>query len=150
LLRLILELVLFCLFDPVIKTCDFVHQSLSLFFGLLIVVGDGAQLQPVEAGPAFRLVTERIGKSELHTVIRQKEEWQKEATLLFGRQETQDAIQTYMDRGHVHIVEEILPTGKHSLYEDLDVHDREAVIKLYEISSRTLAKTESQFLLRPI
>ena len=28
----------------------------------LIVVGDGAQLQPVEAGPAFRLVTTRLGK----------------------------------------------------------------------------------------
>ncbi|KAB2831860.1 MAG: AAA family ATPase, partial [Caedimonadaceae bacterium] len=36
----------------------------------LIVVGDGAQLQPVEAGPAFRLVTARLGKAELNTVIR--------------------------------------------------------------------------------
>lgn len=41
----------------------------------LIVVEDGAQLQPVEAGPAFRLVTQRLGKSELNTVLRQKEEW---------------------------------------------------------------------------
>lgn len=48
----------------------------------LIVVGDGAQLQPVEAGPAFRLVTTRLGKSELNTVLRQKEEWQREATVL--------------------------------------------------------------------
>lgn len=103
----------------------------------LIVVGDGAQLQPVEAGPAFRLVKERIGKSELHTVIRQKEDWQKKATVLFGRQETQEAIQTYMDRGHVHIVEETLPVTKHSLHEILDDRDREDVVKLYEISSRT-------------
>jgi ATP-dependent exoDNAse (exonuclease V) alpha subunit len=40
----------------------------------LIIVGDGAQLQPVEAGPAFRLVTEKLGRSELNTVIRQKED----------------------------------------------------------------------------
>jgi Ti-type conjugative transfer relaxase TraA len=103
----------------------------------LITVGDGAQLQPVEAGPAFRLVTERIGKSELHTVVRQEEDWQKEATLLFGRQETNEAIQTYMDRGHVHIVEETLPVVKRSLTDDLYDRDREDVVKLYEIASRT-------------
>lgn len=72
----------------------------------LIVVGDGAQLQPVEAGPAFRLVSNRLGKSELNTVLRQKEEWQREATVLFGKQETQAAIQKYVDKGYIHIIEE--------------------------------------------
>jgi Ti-type conjugative transfer relaxase TraA len=99
----------------------------------LVVVGDGAQLQPVEAGPAFRLVTERLGKSELHTVIRQKEDWQREATVLFGKQHTREAIQTYADRGHVHIVEEKLP----ELQECLENNDREAIVKLYEVSRRT-------------
>ena len=99
----------------------------------LIVVGDGAQLQPVEAGPAFRLVSNRLGKAELNTVLRQKEDWQKEATVLFGQQETQAAIQKYADKGHVHIVEEKLP----SFHEALDNGDREAIVKLYEISSRT-------------
>ncbi|MBA3814522.1 MAG: AAA family ATPase [Alphaproteobacteria bacterium] len=99
----------------------------------LIVVGDGAQLQPVEAGPAFRLVTTRLGKVELNTVVRQKQEWQREATVLFGRQETQAAIQKYADRGHVHIVEEKLPT----LHEALARGDREGVLKLYEVSTRT-------------
>jgi len=98
----------------------------------LIVVGDGAQLQPVEAGPAFRLVTTRLGKAELNTVIRQKEEWQKEATVLFGRQETQAAIQKYVDKGHVHIVEEKLP----SLHEAIASGNREDVLKLYEVSTR--------------
>ncbi|MBA3813979.1 MAG: AAA family ATPase [Alphaproteobacteria bacterium] len=99
----------------------------------LIVVGDGAQLQPVEAGPAFRLVTTRLGKVELNTVVRQRQEWQREATVLFGKQHTQAAIQKYMDKGHVHIVEEKLPT----LHEVLDRGDREGVLKLYEVSTRT-------------
>lgn len=72
----------------------------------LVVVGDGAQLQPVEAGPAFRLVTERLGKSELTTVVRQKSEWQREATVLFGKQQTQEAIQTYVDKGFVKVIDE--------------------------------------------
>ncbi|MBY0273416.1 MAG: AAA family ATPase [Alphaproteobacteria bacterium] len=72
----------------------------------LIVVGDGAQLQPVEAGPAFRLVTTRLGRSELNTVVRQKENWQREATVLFGQQNTCEALQRYVDKGCVHIIEE--------------------------------------------
>jgi Ti-type conjugative transfer relaxase TraA len=71
----------------------------------LVVVGDGAQLQPVEAGPAFRLVTERLGKAELNTVVRQKSDWQKEATVLFGKQQTQEAIQKYVDKGFVKVID---------------------------------------------
>ena len=92
-----------------------------------VVVGDSGQLQPVEAGPAFRLVTERVGVSRLEEVVRQKEEWQREATVLFGRQESQKAIQTYQERGHVHLVDEALP-GNHKV---------EDVLRRYEISART-------------
>ena len=92
-----------------------------------VVVGDGAQLQPVEAGPAFRLVTERVGVSRLEEVVRQKESWQKEATVLFGRQESHSAIQAYQGRGYVHLIEEELP-GK---------DNPEDVVMRYEIAART-------------
>ena len=92
-----------------------------------VVVGDGAQLQPVKAGPAFRLVTERVGVSRLEQVIRQKEDWQREATVLFGKQETAVAIQAYQDRGHVHLVEEKLPENSTPL----------DVVKRYEMAART-------------
>ncbi|OJW52795.1 MAG: hypothetical protein BGO67_10450 [Alphaproteobacteria bacterium 41-28] len=101
----------------------------------LIVVGDGAQLQPVEAGPAFRLVTTRIGKVELNTIVRQKEAWQREVTVLFGKQETQKALQKYVEKGAVHIVDENLSSLKevlaHGNYKDL--------VKLYEASHRVSA-----------
>jgi Ti-type conjugative transfer relaxase TraA len=98
----------------------------------LIVVGDGAQLQPVEAGPAFRLVTEKLGRSELNTVIRQKEAWQKEATVLFGQQKTNEAIQRYAAKGCVHIIEEKLP----ALKDVLKNKDYENLVHLYETSHR--------------
>lgn len=98
----------------------------------LIMVGDGAQLQPVEAGPAFRLVTERLGKSELNTVVRQKEGWQKEATVLFGKQRTEQAIKKYAEKGYVHIIQEKLP----SIEEVLAKGDYVGLVKLYEISHR--------------
>jgi ATP-dependent exoDNAse (exonuclease V) alpha subunit len=77
-----------------------------------VVVGDSGQLQPVEAGPAFRLVTERAGVSRLEEVVRQKEGWQREATVLFGQQESQLAIQVYQERGHVHLIDEPLSGGR--------------------------------------
>lgn len=92
-----------------------------------VVVGDSGQLQPVEAGPAFRLVTERVGVSRLEEVVRQKEEWQREATVLFGKQESQKAIQAYQERGHVHLVDEVLPEN----------HKVEDLLRRYEISART-------------
>jgi len=94
-----------------------------------VVVGDAAQLQPVEAGPAFRLVTERVGASHLEEVVRQKEEWQRQSTILFGKQASQKAIQAYQTRGHIHLVEEKLPEG----------NSVEDVVKRYEISARTSA-----------
>jgi len=88
----------------------------------LVVVGDGAQLQPVEAGPAFRLVTERLGKSELTTVVRQKSEWQREATVLFGKQHTQEAIQTYVDKGFVKVIDEGEASDKREKTKETLVH----------------------------
>ncbi len=91
-----------------------------------VVVGDSGQLQPVEAGPAFRLVTERVGVSRLEEVVRQKEGWQREATVLFGSQESQLAIQAYQERGHVHLIDEPLPGGKGETDEKDFVGDGDA------------------------
>jgi ATP-dependent exoDNAse (exonuclease V) alpha subunit len=88
-----------------------------------VVVGDSGQLQPVEAGPAFRLVTERVGVSRLEEVVRQKEGWQREATVLFGAQESAKAIQAYQTKGHIHLIDEPLPGGRDNASENDSVGD---------------------------
>lgn len=112
-----------------------------------VVVGDGAQLQPVEAGPAFRLVTERVGVSRLEEIVRQKEGWQKEATVLFGKQESKAAIQAYQAKGHVHLIEEgIMPSplsrsnlNEEGLPEGILIKGAQVddVLRRYEVSART-------------
>lgn len=47
----------------------------------LVACGDNGQLSPVEAGVPFRLAVEGAGKAELTMVLRQKIDWQKEATI---------------------------------------------------------------------
>lgn len=109
-----------------------------------VVVGDGAQLQPVEAGPAFRLVTEKVGVSRLEEVVRQKETWQREATVLFGKQDSKAAIQLYQRRGHIHLVEEPLKGGisKGNLSKETEAEDPiyKETLSEGEISSKVLGK----------
>ena len=67
----------------------------------LVLVGDARQLQPIEAGAAFRAITERTGSVELADVRRQREDWAKDATRAFGRGDAAIALTAYLDRGHV-------------------------------------------------
>ena len=92
----------------VARLTTFLHAADRL--GVKVVLsGDGAQAQPIEAGPAFRLVTDRVDAHQMHTVIRQKIDWQVEATQLFGTYRTQEALEHYLDRGHVQFMEEKIP-----------------------------------------
>jgi ATP-dependent exoDNAse (exonuclease V) alpha subunit len=57
----------------------------------VVLVGDAMQLQPIQAGAAFRAITERIGFAELAGVRRQREEWAREASRLFARGKTEES-----------------------------------------------------------
>jgi Ti-type conjugative transfer relaxase TraA len=65
----------------------------------LVLVGDPAQLQPIEAGAAFRAITERIGYAELETIYRQREQWMREASLDLARGEIGKAVSAYQANG---------------------------------------------------
>ncbi len=66
-----------------------------------VLVGDAMQLQPIEAGAAFRAISERVGYVELVGVRRQKEAWAQEASRQFARGEVADALEAYRSRGHI-------------------------------------------------
>lgn len=78
----------------------------------VVTVGDGAQLQAVQAGPAFRLVTKYLKPAHLETIVRQKDAWQREATQLFGQQKTREALEIYRKHGAFDFVGEKVPLAK--------------------------------------
>src|SRR5690606_19221274 len=41
----------------------------------VVLVGDSRQLQPIDAGGAFRALSERLGAAELSDIRRQRESW---------------------------------------------------------------------------
>ncbi|MCA3077091.1 MAG: Ti-type conjugative transfer relaxase TraA [Rhodocyclaceae bacterium] len=83
-----------------------------------VLVGDPGQLQPIEAGAAFRAVAERAGFAQMDTVRRQQEAWQREASVAFGQHRTAEALRAYAERGAV----KLAPTREAA---------REAVVKEY-------------------
>ncbi|QKK33866.1 Ti-type conjugative transfer relaxase TraA (plasmid) [Rhizobium indicum] len=67
----------------------------------VVLVGDAMQLQPIQAGAAFRAITERIGFAELAGVRRQREPWAREASRLFARREIEKGLDAYAQQGHL-------------------------------------------------
>lgn len=63
----------------------------------VVLVGDPEQLQPIGPGAAFRAIAERAGFVELEEVRRQREDWQRQASIAFGRHRTAEGLAAYAD-----------------------------------------------------
>ncbi|WP_454703004.1 Ti-type conjugative transfer relaxase TraA [Agrobacterium burrii] len=61
----------------------------------IVLVGDPEQLQPIEAGAAFRAIADRIGYAELETIYRQHEDWMRKASLDLARGNVEKALAAY-------------------------------------------------------
>lgn len=71
----------------------------------LVLVGDAEQLQPIEAGAAFRAIAERVGYRELAGIRRQREAWQREAARDFARGEPGHALELYHKHDAIHFAD---------------------------------------------
>lgn len=66
-----------------------------------VLVGDAMQLQPIQAGAAFRAISERVGFAELAGVRRQRDAWAREASRLFARGKVEEALDAYASHGRL-------------------------------------------------
>ena len=67
----------------------------------VVLVGDPEQLQAIEAGAAFRALSERHGAAEITEIRRQRTDWQRDATRWLATGRTPEAIQAYRDHDMV-------------------------------------------------
>ncbi|MUO31766.1 BID domain-containing protein, partial [Agrobacterium vitis] len=63
--------------------------------------GDPEQLQPIEAGAAFRAIVDRIGYAELETIYRQREDWMRKASLDLARGNVEKALTAYNSNARI-------------------------------------------------
>lgn len=67
----------------------------------LVLVGDHEQLQAIGAGAPFRAIAERVGFAELQEIRRQREDWQREASVAFASHRTGEGLAAYENQGAV-------------------------------------------------
>lgn len=67
----------------------------------VVLVGDPEQLQAIEAGAAFRAISERHGAAEITEIRRQRNDWQRDATRWLATGRTSEAIGSYRECGMV-------------------------------------------------
>ncbi len=65
----------------------------------VVLVGDAEQLQAIEAGAAFRALTERHGATEITEIRRQRQSWQRDATRELATGRTGAALERYEAAG---------------------------------------------------
>jgi Ti-type conjugative transfer relaxase TraA len=91
----------------------------------VVLVGDPQQLQAIEAGAAFRSITERHGGVEITEIRRQQVDWQRDATRQLATGRTSEALHQYADHDMVHAAE----TREAARDELIDSWDRERIAK---------------------
>ncbi|AMB48405.1 Ti-type conjugative transfer relaxase TraA [Methylobacterium sp. AMS5] len=67
----------------------------------LVLVGDHEQLQAIGAGAPFRAIAERIGHAELSDIRRQRESWQRTASVAFATHRTDEGLAAYRAHGAI-------------------------------------------------
>jgi len=83
----------------------------------VVLVGDERQLQPIEAGAAFRAVIERIGSAEVREIWRPREEWARKASQALARGDVREGLAAYSVRGHMRM-EDSRDTAKAAIARD--------------------------------
>ena len=65
------------------------------------MIGDDRQLQPIQAGGAFKALKDELGAAKLSTIYRQRDEWARDAVHSFADGDAGKAIAAYAQRGLV-------------------------------------------------
>ena len=72
----------------------------------IVAVGDHQQLQPIEAGGAFKAIQDQIGAADLTGIRRQREAWMRQAVRSLATGEAATALAGLDKAGRLHIAED--------------------------------------------
>ncbi len=69
----------------------------------VVLAGDAAQLQSIDAGGGFRALLNRLGGAELRELMRQRADWARSAVFEFAEGDSRAALSRYAMEGHLHV-----------------------------------------------
>lgn len=68
----------------------------------VVFIGDVEQLQPINAGPALKILTSVLEPARIEKIVRQREVWARDAAQAFAKGNAAAGLQMYADRDLVH------------------------------------------------
>lgn len=92
----------------------------------VVLVGDERQLPPVEGVSPFASLLKRLPSVRLTKVVRQREEWMRQAVTDIAEGRAEEALRAYAAHGHLHTAE----TRKEALFDLVDAWDKGRTSKL--------------------
>ena len=108
----------------------------------VVLVGDPEQLQAIEAGAAFRALSQAHGAAEITEIRRQREDWQRDATRALATGRTVVALSAYRERGMV-VPAETREQARAGLVEGWDRQRQAEPAKSRIILTHTNAEVQS-------
>ncbi len=69
----------------------------------VVMVGDARQLQPIAAGGPFKSLAERLSCATLETIVRQKDDWARQAVKEVASGDAAQALKRFAAQGLVHV-----------------------------------------------
>ncbi len=87
----------------------------------VVLVGDPEQLQAIDAGAAFRSISERHAHVEVQEIRRQREDWQRNATRHLATGRTAEALDAYQNHDRIHAAD----SREHARSELVDSWDKD-------------------------
>lgn len=105
----------------------------------VILVGDSKQLQPIDAGAAFRLLADNLGYASLQNIQRQRELMDRKIVAQLASGQSKQALETIREQGNLH-VQPIQEKAIQNLIEDW----WQAKIEQPPVSTLILAGTRSE------
>jgi ATP-dependent exoDNAse (exonuclease V) alpha subunit len=64
----------------------------------IVLIGDVEQLQPINAGPALKILTSILEPARIEKIVRQREVWARDAAQAFAKGNAAAGLQMYADR----------------------------------------------------
>lgn len=85
----------------------------------VILCGDWKQLQAIASGVIFKDISGEVGHAEIKTIIRQNEQWAKEAVYNLAVGKTDEGLRAYRERGFIHANESFYDAKKQAVSDFL-------------------------------
>lgn len=81
------------------KTMNELLTAVAKAGAKLVLVGDREQLQPISAGPALKILSSVLPPTRVDTIVRQREQWARDAAQAFAKGNAAAGLKAYEERG---------------------------------------------------